>query len=108
MLDPKARDITVVKTTKDSIVLEAVMDLRNPTTYSAHVPYVDVNFLVNDTILGHVTARNIDITASGLNTNIKVQAEWAPVGENDRLVGNELLSQFISGRRPCSYFYLYS
>jgi hypothetical protein len=97
MLEPKARDITVVKTTPDSIVLVAVMDLRNPTNYSAHVPYVDVHFLVNNTVLGHVTARNIDITA-GLNTNIKVRAEWAPSGESDRLVGNELLSQFISGR----------
>jgi len=106
MLEPKARDITVVKTTKDSIVLEAVMDLRNPTPYSAHVPYVDVNFLVNNTVLGHVTARNIDITA-GLNTDIKVQAEWAPVGEIDALVGNELLSQFISGRRR-SFIYLCS
>jgi hypothetical protein len=102
MLEPKARDITVMKTTKDSIVLEAVMDLRNPTDYSAYVPYVDVNFLVNDTVLGHVTARDIHIT-TGTNTNIKVQAEWAPLGEHDKLVGKELLSQFVSGKKA-SFF----
>jgi hypothetical protein len=103
LLDPKARDITVVKTTRESIVLEAVMDVRNPTDYSARVPYVDVNFLVNDTVLGHVTARHIHLTP-GLNKNIPVRAEWAPAGESDQLIGHELLSQFISGTKLESYF----
>jgi hypothetical protein len=96
LLDPKARNIAIMKTSSEAIVLEAVIDLQNPTDYSAFLPYADMNILVNDTILGHVTARNIHFT-TGLNTNITVQAEWAPTGERDRLVGSELLSQFVSG-----------
>lgn len=71
----------------------------NPTNYSATVPYIDIKILVNGTEMGHATAHNVSLVP-GPNTNINVTAVWQPsaaTGEQGRLVGRELLSQYISG-----------
>jgi hypothetical protein len=75
--------------------LVAVADIENPTVYAATIPFADVNVLANNTLLGHVTARKLDIH-KGANKNLSIQAAWAP-GLEGRSVGVELLSQWISG-----------
>lgn len=76
-----------------------MMNFINPTEYSATVPYMDIHLLVNDTILGHATARNIRVVP-GKNTGIPIQGIWQPSvlgGNHGVAIGRELLSQYISG-----------
>ena len=78
------------------------MNFTNPTEYAAVVPFIDIHILVNDTLVGHATAKALSI-GTGVNTNIPVTAFWDPLGlsgEAGRKVGVEFLSQYISGK-PC-------
>jgi hypothetical protein len=75
------------------------VNLTNPTNYSATVPYVDINILNNNTLLGHATVKDLYI-GPGNNTNIPVTAFWDPAtlsGKQGAAVGREFLSQYISG-----------
>ena len=75
------------------------MNLTNPTNYSATVPFVDINILANNTLLGHATVKNLYV-GPGNNTNIPVTAVWDPStlgGKKGAAVGREFLSQYISG-----------
>jgi Protein of unknown function (DUF3712) len=96
---PQIGDLKILETTKSSLRLQAKVNLTNPTVYSAHVPYVNIHILHNDTLVGHATAENIDVIP-GNNTNLLVEALWSPFelgGRNGSEVGRNLLSQYISG-----------
>lgn len=80
-------------------MLSAAVNFTNPTNYTAEIPYADINILVNGTVLGHGSIRNV-LVGRGDNTNIPVQAVWEPSKSNGSVggsVGRELLSQYISG-----------
>lgn len=96
---PKVGDLEILGTTKSSITFEAKVNITNPTEYSATVPFVNVNMLVNDTVLGHATAENVSVVP-GPNYDIPVLAVWNPSEKGGRTgfhVGEELLSQYVSG-----------
>jgi hypothetical protein len=92
-------DLLIVNSTETTLTLQGKVNLTNPTQYSATIPYVDINILANNTILGHATVHNVKIVP-GNNTNITVQAVWDPsaYGSEGAAIGRELLSQYISGR----------
>ncbi|MCJ1231953.1 hypothetical protein MMC12_008633, partial [Toensbergia leucococca] len=94
--NPKVGALRVVDTTRESLTIEARINITNPTEYTARVPYVNINLLSNGSILGNATAENVSIVP-GPNDNILVQALWNPRGKEDVAVGKELLSQYISG-----------
>lgn len=76
-----------------------MVNFTNPTSYSATVPYTDVHIVVNDTVLGHGTVKDLAMVP-GNNTNVQLTAVWSPGaidGSKGAAVGRELLSQFISG-----------
>ena len=96
---PRIGDLKILETTNSSLKLQAKVNMTNPTVYSAHVPYVNIHILHNDTLVGHATAENMDIVP-GNNTNLLVEAVWSPFdlgGPNGSEVGRNLLSQYISG-----------
>jgi hypothetical protein len=96
---PQIGDLKILETTKASLRLQAKVNLTNPTVYSAHVPYLNIHILHNDTLVGHATAENINVVP-GNNTNLLVEALWSPFdlsGRNGSEVGRNLLSQYISG-----------
>lgn len=96
---PQIGDLKILETTKSSLRLQAKVNFTNPTVYSAHVPYVNIHILHNDTLVGHATAENVDVVP-GNNTNLLVEALWSPLdlgGQNGSEVGRNLLSQYISG-----------
>lgn len=80
------------------MTFSALVNVSNPTPYSASIPYVNVHFFKNDSLLGNATLRNVNIT-TGQNRNIPVTATWAPsaAGNDARKVGVDLLSEYISG-----------
>lgn len=96
---PQLNDLRVINTTRSSLTLEATVNFTNPTKYTAEVPYADINILVNDTVIGHGTVRNISVNR-GNNTNIPIQAVWEPSKLNGTFgasVASELISQYLSG-----------
>lgn len=79
--------------------LQALLNVTNPTPYTALVPYVNVHMFVNDSMIGEAVAQNINVTL-GNNTNIMITANWDPLlfgGQRARNVSRDLLSQYLSG-----------
>lgn len=74
------------------------MNITNPTEYTAHIPFIGIHILCNDTVVGIARAENLDITA-GNNTNLVVGAKWEPSlsGEQGIQIGRDLISEFVSG-----------
>lgn len=98
-LSPKVFNLSIIDTTESSLTISALVNLTNPTNYSATVPYVDINILNNNTLLGHATVKNLSLRP-GNNTNIPVTATWDPLtlgGDPAASIGREFLSQYISG-----------
>lgn len=96
---PKVGSLQILDTSKTSLTLEAKVNFTNPTEYTAHVPYMSINILNNDTVLAQVIARDVDVL-TGENLNVVVQAVWDPQtssGKKGRAIGRELVSQYISG-----------
>lgn len=96
---PKVFNLQILETGPSSLTLEALVNLTNPTEYTATVPYIDIHILNNGSLLGHATARTISVR-QGENYNIPITAVWDPLtlgGKKAKAVGVELLSQYISG-----------
>lgn len=63
------------------------------------MPYIDIHILTNASLIGHATARDIEV-APGENNNLYVTALWDPYtmgGANASAVGRDFLSRYISG-----------
>lgn len=78
--------------------MQALVNITNPTAYTAYVPYANIHVLNNGSVLGSATVENIDIV-QGSNANVLVTAKWSPRmgGVHGRKVGQELISQYLSG-----------
>lgn len=97
-LTPQIGNIEILHSTPTSITLEALVNITNPTEYAAHVPFISVHILCNDTLVGTASAEDLDVMA-GNNTNLVVGATWDPSlgGERGLEIGRNLLSRFVSG-----------
>ncbi|KAK0894454.1 hypothetical protein LTR91_006836 [Friedmanniomyces endolithicus] len=96
---PKVFGLQIVDTGPTSLTLSALVNLTNPTNYSATIPYIELQMLNNDSVIAHATARDLEIVP-GPNENLYVEAVWDPVtlgGKEGGRVGREFLSQYISG-----------
>lgn len=99
---PKVGELEILDTTKTTLTIGAKVNVTNPTEYAATVPYIDINISVNDTIVGHATARDVSVVP-GPNHNLAIVAIWSPFsqsGKEGTHVGRQLLSQYISGLPP--------
>ncbi|KAI3340267.1 hypothetical protein F4824DRAFT_452665 [Ustulina deusta] len=97
-INPKIGSIRLVDSSPDSLTLQALVNVTNPTAYTAYVPFVNVHLVTNDTVLGDGTIQNVDIRA-GINTNLLVTATWSPAKKDthSRKIGRDLISQYLSG-----------
>lgn len=98
-LSPQIGSLEILETTKSSLEIQANANITNPTEYSAQIPYVNINILNNDTVLGHVIARDLHIVP-GRNIGLTAVAVWNPSvasGMHGGELGRNLLSQYISG-----------
>ncbi|KAI1639368.1 hypothetical protein F4809DRAFT_595936 [Biscogniauxia mediterranea] len=97
-IDPQVGSLKVLDTSADSVTIQAVVNITNPTPYTAHIPFINVHVLKNGSIVGDATVENVDIT-KGLNTDVVVTAKWNPSmgGTEARRIGRDLISQYISG-----------
>ncbi|KAK5163753.1 uncharacterized protein LTR77_010426 [Saxophila tyrrhenica] len=98
-LNPKIVDLHILSTTPSSLTLTALLNLTNPTPYTATIPYLDLHIMKNNSLLANATLRDTTIVP-GNNSNILVEATYDPLtlgGEEGKKVGREMLSQYISG-----------
>jgi len=95
---PQVGNIEIIDTTPDSITLQAMVNVTNPTPYSATVPYVSVHLFSNGSLVGEAWARDVEVK-QGKNTNLVVSATWRPAmgGEEGRRKGRDMISRYLSG-----------
>ncbi|KAI8202957.1 hypothetical protein K4K52_005868 [Colletotrichum sp. SAR 10_76] len=96
---PQVGDVKIIDTSETSLTLEALVNITNPTPYSAFVPYVNIHIVKDGTILGSATAENLNVVR-GNNTNMVVTAKWDPTthGDAGRRIASDLISEYLSGR----------
>lgn len=88
----------ILDSTPDSLRLQALVNITNPTPYSAHIPYVNVHILCNGSVIGEVSAEDLEIV-TGDNTDLVATAKWKPSmsGEKGMELARNLISQYLSG-----------
>ncbi|KAF5575578.1 hypothetical protein FPCIR_13100 [Fusarium pseudocircinatum] len=99
-LKPQVGEIEVMETTETGIQMRALVNLTNPTPYTAVVPYLSVHILHDGELLGEAISRNVTFDL-GKNTNLPVLATWDPLrfgGEKAQAIGRKLLSDYVSGK----------
>ncbi|RMZ88090.1 hypothetical protein DV736_g4686, partial [Chaetothyriales sp. CBS 134916] len=87
---PTISNMSIYDSTVDSLVLQAIANITNPTEYSAHLPYVNVSVIVNDTLVGYAWA-SADIVPGPNQIVVHVSFDHTASGQR-------WLSQFISGQ----------
>jgi hypothetical protein len=97
-LEPKLNGVKILDTTPSSVKLEAIVNISNPTSYTADIPFVTIHLLSNGSVIGEASAENLKIR-KGNNTNLLVSAEWNPSlgGRKGIKKGRDLLSEYLSG-----------
>ena len=83
-----------------SVNVAANISFDNPTNYSANVPFVSLNVLVNGSQIGLAQARDVSV-GPGYNKDVQVSAAYsAPsFGSDAAAVGKEFISQWLSGKQ---------
>lgn len=102
---PEVGDIRIVDTTQRSLTMQAEVNFTNPTMYAVFIPFLDMHFLVNGTVLGHLIVKDMAVTP-GRNEHLIAQTIYDPEstsGDEGLRVGKEWLSQYVSGR-VCNFF----
>lgn len=97
---PHIASVELGTTTASSLLVKALVNVTNPSPYSAFVPSVDFLLLFNGSRVGHITAKDLTITP-GANDGLPVDLTWSPLvldGETGVAAGRELLSKYISGK----------
>ncbi|RAL09018.1 uncharacterized protein BO97DRAFT_445840 [Aspergillus homomorphus CBS 101889] len=96
---PQIESLKLSDTSASSLLVEASVNVTNPTPYAASVPLIDFVMLFNGSRVAHLTARNAKI-APGMNSGLRVDLLWSPLGldgPSGASAGRDLLSQYISG-----------
>lgn len=88
----------ILDTTPGSILLQALVNVTNPTPYTASIPFVTAHITCNGSVIGELMADDLEIT-TGNNTNLLVRAKWDPSmgGAGAETIARDLISQYISG-----------
>lgn len=96
----RVSDPQILNTSDSGVTLQALVNLTNPTPYTATVPYINVHIMKQGFMVGEVIARNVRFQM-GNNSNLDIRATWDPAvfgGGQGRRVGRRLLSEYLSGR----------
>ncbi|OLN92073.1 hypothetical protein CCHL11_01544 [Colletotrichum chlorophyti] len=96
---PQVGDVKILSTSSSSMTIEALVNMTNPTPYTAVIPYVNIHIVRDGFVLGSATVENMNVVR-GNNTNLLVTANWSPTayGEGGRRVASDLISEYLSGR----------
>lgn len=97
-LAPQVGNVMILDTTSTAVTLQALVNITNPTPYTAHIPYVNAHILCNGSVLGEIMAEDLDIT-TGNNTHLIIRAKWNPAigGAGASATARDFISQYLSG-----------
>ncbi|KAI6643014.1 hypothetical protein MCOR08_000197 [Pyricularia oryzae] len=97
-LKPKIGQLQITDTTYSSVSIDALVNITNPTPYTANIPFVTVHVVSNGSIVGEATAENL-VVGLGENNMLVVKVKWAPSHGGDKAAvdGRNLISGFLSG-----------
>lgn len=79
-------DLEILDTTEEKLIFAMMINLTNPTEYSAKVPYVNISVSSNGTDLGFATAEKVSVSP-GMNS-VRVVSS---------LGGRDFISRYLSG-----------
>ncbi|OHE97658.1 hypothetical protein CORC01_07073 [Colletotrichum orchidophilum] len=98
-IHPQVGDVKIISTSSSAMTLEALVNITNPTPYTASIPYVNIHIVRDGFVLGSATAENLRVV-QGNNTNLVVRANWDPTseGEAGRKIASDMISEYLSGR----------
>ncbi|KAK1720084.1 uncharacterized protein CLUP02_01165 [Colletotrichum lupini] len=98
-IHPQVGDVKIISTSSSAMTLEALVNITNPTPYTASVPYINIHIVRDGFVLGSATAENLTVD-KGNNTNLLVKANWDPTaeGEAGRKIASDMISEYLSGR----------
>ncbi|OLL22552.1 hypothetical protein NEOLI_000755 [Neolecta irregularis DAH-3] len=97
-LDAGVKSLRIVDSSGDSLAIDALVAIKNPTDYSFSISYLDVHFVTKGAVIGNGTLMDVEVRP-GRNV-YSVKAQWAPHahGGPDAVHKSlELLSSYISG-----------
>lgn len=100
LLRPHIESLELADTTESSALVKVTINLTNPTSYMASVPFVDFVLVYNGTMVGRVAGKNISIVP-GMNRGIYAELNWAPLGYGGQegvVAGREMISRYVSGK----------
>lgn len=97
-MDPKVNSIRITETSYTSVSIEALVNVTNPTDYTADIPFINIHVLSNGSLVAEATAEDLHVS-TGINTNLRVTARWKPSLGGDQAVvdGRNLISSYLSG-----------
>ncbi|QIW97081.1 hypothetical protein AMS68_002599 [Peltaster fructicola] len=98
-LNPRIYDLSIVSSTPTTLTISALVNITNPTEYTADIPYLSLHILTNGSILANASVQDIKVGHGNL-TALKAVATWNPLGlggRNALQAGVSFMSQFISG-----------
>ncbi|KAM5351998.1 hypothetical protein ACJ41O_004721 [Fusarium nematophilum] len=98
-LNPQIGELEILDTSETSVQMQALVNITNPTPYTAVIPYFNIHVLHDGEVLGEAVSKNVNF-GLGENTNIVVRATWDPLrfgGERAHEIGRKLLSEYVSG-----------
>ena len=84
--ESQVSDLEVLDTTPEKLIFAAMVNVTNPTEYSAKVPYVNISISSNGTDLGFAAAEGVSVEP-GTNS-IRVKSS---------LGGRDFISRYLSG-----------
>jgi hypothetical protein len=84
--DSQVSDLEILDTTPEKLIFAAMVNVTNPTEYSAKVPYVNISISSNGTDLGFATAEGVSVVP-GTNL-IRIESS---------LGGRDFISRYLSG-----------
>ncbi|PNY28478.1 Uncharacterized protein TCAP_01579, partial [Tolypocladium capitatum] len=99
-LNPQVGDIRILNTSDTGVHLQTVVNLTNPTPYTATIPYINIHVMKQGHMIAEAVARNIYFQI-GDNSDIIISVTWDPLafgGEKGQAVGRRLLSEYLSGK----------
>lgn len=98
-VQPRVGEISIKTTTTTTILVEAIVNVTNPTPYTADIPYASVHLVSGDHVLGAVSVEGLQMQRGNI-TNISTSMLWDPIGHGGPGAQNEaklLLSKYLSG-----------
>lgn len=99
-LNPQVGEVHILNTSTVGLRLQGLVNVTNPTPYTATIPYINIHILEKENLIGEAIVKDMQFR-KGNNTDILAEATWDPTsfgGKEGRVAAQRLLSEYLSGK----------